>query len=246
MKIIAEKRKINACAFDLGNTLINDTQLTLDALDGMANWLLERSLIESKPSFIVSYEKINYNTSRPFISHTFGEIDFFERTFNELEIYSISPEEALIKYREILLEKIRPDPEVVDTFKLLNKRGIQIALISNESVCRVEAYLKATGLKNCFDTIIVSEGVGIEKPDIRIFKEALNRLHTEANETVMFGDNDIADGACKKLGMFFVLVTGYKNKKWSWEKGNPYPPDYVMEKITPANMEAFLDAIYPL
>ncbi len=100
MKIIVEKRKINACAFDLGNTLINDTQLTLDALDGMANWLLERSLIESKPSFVGAYESINYSTNRPFISHTFGEIDFFERTFKELEIYSISPEEALKKYNK--------------------------------------------------------------------------------------------------------------------------------------------------
>jgi len=243
MKIIAEKRKINACAFDLGNTLSNDTQLTRDALDGMGNWLLERSLIESKPSFVGTYESINYNTNRPFISHTFGEIDFFEKTFKELGIYSISPEEALRKYREILLEKVKPDSQVVDTFRLLKKRGIQIALVSNESVCRVEAYLKATGLKNCFDTIIVSEGVGIEKPDIRIFREALNRLHTEAKETVMFGDNDIADGACKKLGMFFVLITGYKNKKWSWEQGSPYPPDYVMETITPTHMKAFLDAI---
>jgi FMN phosphatase YigB (HAD superfamily) len=83
--------------------------------------------------------------------------------------------------------------------------------------------------------------MGIEKPDLRIFQEALNRLNLKGEEMVMFGDNEIADGASKKLGIFFVLVTGYMNKGWIWEKGNSYPPDYVMEKITKKNMEMFLN-----
>ena len=42
---------------------------------------------------------------------------------------------------------------------------------------------------------------------------------------------------------FFILVTAYMNKNWIWEKGNPYPPDYVMEKITSKYMAAFLDTV---
>lgn len=75
-----------------------------------------------------------------------------------------------------------------------------------------------------------------------IFQEALNRLDVTGEEVVMFGDNDIADGACKQLGITFVLVTGYKNTAWFWEKGNPQKPDYIMEKITRRAVEEFLMA----
>lgn len=238
-----EKRQVTACAFDLGNTLINDTQLASDAIGDMGDWLLDASVIESRQSFLATYTRVNHNTNRPFISHTFGEIDFFEKTFKELAIRAVSPEEALRRYREILIEKIHPDMDIVSSLQLLKEKNIRIALLSNESVSRVDAYMEKTKLRHFFDTIIVSEDIGVEKPDLLIFQEALNRLNVAGEETVMFGDNDIADGAGKNLGIFFVLVAGYKNRDWAWEEGNSYQPDYIMEKITKKNMEAFLDTV---
>jgi putative hydrolase of the HAD superfamily len=236
-----KKRSVKACAFDLGNTLINDTQLARDTIVDMGEWLLNQSLIQSRETFGAIFERVNQDIKQPFISHTFGELDFFEKTFEELAINDISAEEALKKYREILMQKIHPNRDIVDTFQLLKERNIRIALLSNESVIRVDSYMEKTNLNHFFDTIIVSESMGIEKPDLRIFQEALNRLNLKGEEMVMFGDNEIADGASKKLGIFFVLVSGYMNKGWIWEKGNPYPPDYIMEKITKKNMEMFLN-----
>jgi putative hydrolase of the HAD superfamily len=238
-----KNKQLKACVFDLGNTLINDTQLSRDATVDMGDWLLHKSLIQSREAFTTTYEKINHGTKKPFISHTFGEIDFFEKTFNELAVKGFSAEAALEKYRAILLEKIRPDPDIVNTFDLLKQKNIRIALLSNERAGRVDAYMEKTNLTRFFDTIIVSERIGIEKPDPRIFQEALSRLNITAEEMVMFGDNEIADGACKELGIFFVLVTAYKNTGWIWEEGSFYPPDYIMKKITPKEMEAFLDTI---
>lgn len=238
-----EKRHVKACAFDLGNTLTNDTQLSKDTAVEMGGWLLNHSFIPSKEAFLATFEKVNHGTIKPFISHTFGELDFFEQTFKELAINAISAQEALKKYREILIEKIHPDPDIVETFQLLKQKNIRIALVSNESVSRVDAYMKKTNLRHFFDAIIVSEGIGIEKPDLRIFQEASKRLNLKGEEMVMFGDNQIADGASKNLGIFFVLVTGYMNKAWIWEEGNPYPPDYIMEKVTPKDMTAFLNKV---
>ena len=237
------KRPIKACAFDLGNTLINDTQLAGEATRDMSDWLLNKSFIQSRRIFRSTYERINHGTRRPFISHTFSELEFFEKTFAELAVNAISPEAALNKYREILMQKIHPDKDVMDTLQLLRQKNIRTALLSNESVARVEAYLDKTNMRDFFDTIIVSEGIGIEKPDLRFFQEALKRLDTNSEETVMFGDNEIADGASKKLGIYFVLVKAYMTKDWIWEKGNPYTPDYIMEKITKENMAAFLNTV---
>ena len=239
----AKKRRINACVFDLGNTLVNDTRLTKAATAEMGDWLCANAWVESPEVFATTYQGINYRTNRPFISHTFGEPEFFEQTFKALSVDAVSPRDALKKYREILIQNFHPDKDVVEAFRVLKENGIRLALLSNERVGRVDAYMKKTDLSRFFDTIIVSEAIGVEKPDPRIFREALNRLEVKAEETIMFGDNEVADGACSRLGILFVLVTAYKNKDWIWEKGSPFKPDYVMGKISRNEMQAFLDAV---
>jgi FMN phosphatase YigB (HAD superfamily) len=143
-----KKRSVKACAFDLGNTLINDTQLARDTIVDMGEWLLNQSLIQSRETFGAIFERVNQDIKQPFISHTFGELDFFEKTFEELAINDISAEEALKKYREILMQKIHPNRDIVDTFQLLKERNIRIALLSNESVIRVDSYMEKTNLNH--------------------------------------------------------------------------------------------------
>lgn len=234
------KRVIKACVFDLGNTLINDSLLSRNAAEEMSRWLRERGLIASQEDFLATFRRINYGTSKPFISHTFGETEFFQKTFEELGVKAITAEEALKTYRNLLMAMIEPDPGIAETFTFLRERGIRIALLSNERAIRVDAYLEKTRLGPFFDTIVVSESIGVEKPDPRIFQEVLTRLDIRGDEAAMFGDNQIADGASKEWGFLFVLVTAYLNHEWVWEEGQAYPPDHVMGKITPAEMAEFL------
>jgi HAD superfamily hydrolase (TIGR01549 family) len=229
----------------LGNTLVNDTKLFNDAAMDMGDWLLKNAHVQSKEAFLTTYTRINHGTKKPFISHTFGELEFFEKTFDELAVTTISAATSLKKYREILMEKILPDKDIMDAFRLIKERNMRIALMSNESSCRVDEYLEKTKLAPFFDAIIVSERIGVEKPDPRFFEKALHQLNIEGDQMVMFGDNEIADGAGKQLGIFFVLVTAYKNKDWIWEDGNPYQPDHVLEKITQKDMAKFLQTNLP-
>ena len=234
------KRTIRACVFDLGNTLIDDSLLSRNAAEDMSRWLQERALISSREDFLTTFRRINYGTHEPFISHTFGEAEFFQKTFDELAVKAISAEEALKRYRNLLLARIEPDLSIAETFKLLRDKSIRIALLSNERTIRVDSYLEKTKLGPFFDAIVVSESIGVEKPDHRIFQEVLTRLNVRGDEAAMFGDNQIADGASKELGFLFVLVTAYQNHDWVWEEGQPYQPDHVMGKITPADMAEFL------
>jgi len=237
---LTEMKSVNVFGFDLGNTLVNDTKLFNDAAMDMGDWLLKNAHVQFKEAFLTTYTRINHGTKKPFISHTFGELEFFEKTFDELAVTTISAATSLKKYREILMEKILPDKDIMDAFRLIKERNMRIALMSNESSCRVDAYLEKTKLAPFFDAIIVSERIGVEKPDPRFFEKALHQLNIEGDQMVMFGDNEIADGAGKQLGIFFVLVTAYKNKDWIWEDGNPYQPDHVLEKITQKDMAKFL------
>jgi HAD superfamily hydrolase (TIGR01549 family) len=238
--VSSAKRTIKACVFDLGNTLINDSLLSRNAAEEMSRWLQGRALISSQEDFLTTFRRINYGTNKPFISHTFGEAEFFQKTFDELGVKTISAEEALKTYRNLLMARMEPDLGITETFTFLRDKGIRIALLSNERTIRVDTYLEKTKLRPFFDAIVVSESIGVEKPDHRIFQEVLTRLHVRGDEAAMFGDNQIADGASKEWGFLFVLVTAYLNHDWVWEKGQPYQPDHVMGKITPAEMAEFL------
>ena len=238
-------KSVKVFGFDLGNTLINDTKLSKDAALEMGDWLFENAHVPSKEAFLATYTSINHGTKKPFISHTFGELDFFEKTFDELSVTTISASASLKKYRQVLMEKIQPDKDIVNAFQLIKERNIRIALMSNERSCRVEAYLEKTNLAPFFDAIIVSERIGVEKPDLGFFQKALHQLNIEGDQMVMFGDNEVADGACKQLGISFTLVTAYKDRGWIWEDGNPYQPDHVIDKITKKNMAKFLQMVSP-
>ena len=239
----SRKRQVKACVFDLGNTLVNDTLLANTTATELGQWLSANDHLDSANAFVSAYQQINYATNEPFISHTYGELKFFEQTFKALSVDTVSAEQALKKYRKLLIDKFHPDAQIVEAFRFLQHKGIRIALLSNERIARVDAYLEKTDLARYFDTVIVSEAIGAEKPDPRIFTEALTRLKIENHEMIMFGDNEIADGACSQLGIFFVLVTAYKNKTWIWEKGASFAPDYVMEKITREALRDFFDTV---
>lgn len=240
------KEKINTCFFDLGNTLNNDALLTDRAVRAMGNRLKERGYIDSPETFVKTYSSVHEKIRTPFYSHTFGETEFFRITFDELGIEGLSPDTALSMYRDFVIEHTVADNQVVESLDFLSSRGVRCAILSNERSARVQAYLDATGLRPRFDAVIVSETVGAEKPNPEIFHEALRQMNIpreDAGTALMFGDNSIADGACTQHGMVFVLVTGYRTRRWYFEQGEEYTPDYEIEYVTPEALFKLLDSI---
>ena len=232
---------IKGCAFDVGNTLINDTKLVQDSLKDIANWLQRRGIIKQKGLLIATYNKINKSALQPFVSHTFSEEQFFRKTFEELGIKNISSKQVLQKYRQFLINKTKPNNDVIEAFKFLRNRAIKITLLTNERVDRIEAFIRKTALINLLDAVVISEQVRVKKPNPAIFAEASKRLEVKCEEMAMFGDNEITDGGAKCLRIKFVLVTAYKNPEWQWEKGLPIQPDYVIRKIKKKEMEKCLE-----
>jgi len=228
-------------AFDLGNTLVDDARLLSLSIEATAAWLGKLLPPEASGRFAEVYRRVNEATRHPFISHTYGEISFFEAAFRELGITEISPDQALRAYRGFLDGLVEVDPELAPALAYLRESGYRLAIISNERTFRVESFLETTGLRPFFDEVVVSEAVGAEKPDARIFRHAYGLFGIRGEELAFFGDNEIADGACREFGSPFVLVTRYKKAGWGWEEGSPHPPDHVMPRIDRKSLEAFLD-----
>ncbi|MGZ7149227.1 HAD family hydrolase [Bacillus sp. BC08] len=77
------------------------------------------------------------------------------------------------------------------TIHFLNhiKRHFKVGIITNGSTQRQKAKIINTNLNNYFDTFIISEEVGLSKPDNRIFELALNKLNAQPQNTLFVGDD---------------------------------------------------------
>lgn len=68
-----------------------------------------------------------------------------------------------------------------------------LAIVTNNSSAEQYAKLAHLGIANHFKAVVISEEVGVMKPDAAIYFAALDRLGCEPHEAVMIGDNLQAD-----------------------------------------------------
>ena len=100
----------------------------------------------------------------------------------------------------VLFEDVRP------TLVRLEGTGLLLGIVSNFEAW-LEEWFGLHELVETFPVRVISGIEGIEKPDERIYRLALERAGVEAAESVYVGDNpefDVAPPA--SLGMFAVLV----------------------------------------
>jgi putative hydrolase of the HAD superfamily len=74
-----------------------------------------------------------------------------------------------------------------ESLSRLKAAGLRLGVVSN-SDGRVEQALQAAGLREYFDVVIDSALVGLEKPDPRIFRAALDALGVQPDEALYVGD----------------------------------------------------------
>ena len=73
--------------------------------------------------------------------------------------------------------------------------GYRMGLLSNGFKEVQHRKLCSGGIASYFDTLVLSDDIGINKPDPRIFGYALERAGVSAAESVLIGDNPLTDVA---------------------------------------------------
>jgi putative hydrolase of the HAD superfamily len=68
-----------------------------------------------------------------------------------------------------------------------------IGVVTNNLVAEQHDKIRAIGLEGRLDFLVISEGVGVSKPDPRIFRIALARAKSRPKEAVMIGDSWTSD-----------------------------------------------------
>ena len=118
----------------------------------------------------------------------------FQETFKHFDVIAddtaMKLEERYVletPYHTHLIEGTR------ETLIELANRGYKMHIITNGFTESQTIKFAESGLKHFFDVLLCSDEVGVNKPDPKIFRAALKRASAERAESLMIGDNLIAD-----------------------------------------------------
>jgi putative hydrolase of the HAD superfamily len=96
--------------------------------------------------------------------------------------------------------------DVVPVLERLRSAGMTLGIVSNFEEW-LERLLERLGVRELFDVRVISGVEGLEKPDPRIFRLAMDRAGVEPARSVYVGDNPAFDvDPALAVGMFPVLI----------------------------------------
>ncbi|MBE1556776.1 HAD family hydrolase [Sporosarcina limicola] len=197
---------IKAVLFDLDGTLLNRDA----SIERFANAQYEHL-----------YEYVKHIPRKKYVSR-FIELDcrgyvwkdeVYQQMIEEFNLTGLSWEHLLKDYVDHFKNHCVPFPNLSKMLASLKSKSIVLGIISNGKGKFQINNIKALGIENYFETILISEAEGIKKPDPRIFKKALQKLHVSAADCLFVGDhpeNDVK--AAQNVGM---IGAWKKNLQWS-------------------------------
>jgi putative hydrolase of the HAD superfamily len=115
--------------------------------------------------------------------------------------------EIAVDYSRQRDERLCPFPGAIDALRSLRVQGLRLALLTNGAAGAQRAKIERWQLAGYFECIAVEGELGFGKPDVRVYRHALEQLGAAASETWMVGDNlewDVA--APQRLGIAGIWV----------------------------------------
>ena len=97
---------------------------------------------------------------------------------------------------------LRPLDGVVGALRRLQGAGIELACVTNWDV-GIGEQLEKAGLARYLSAVVSSAETGAEKPDPRVFAEALTRLRVQPDRAMHIGDDDADRAGALAAGLRF-------------------------------------------
>jgi HAD superfamily hydrolase (TIGR01509 family) len=124
-------------------------------------------------------------------------------------------------------QKMTVIPGVFDMLDALQGK-YRLAIVSNHYKWLVD-YLKEINLYDYFESVIVSEVVGVEKPNVRIMELVLNELDLPPESCLYVGDHQLDVLCSKQAGMDCAWIARTEAKL---HYSIPFSEDYKIDKVT--------------
>jgi putative hydrolase of the HAD superfamily len=132
-------------------------------------------------------------------------------------------------YTELREERVRPVPGAIQVLRTYRFRGVRTALLTNGSGLFQRRKVERFGLEPLLDVILIEGELGFGKPDVRVFRRALESLEVAPGDAWMAGDNLTADVVpAQRLGLRTIWVD------WAGRglpADAPVQPDRVVQSL---------------
>ena len=109
-------------------------------------------------------------------------------------------------YWSKFLDKMRFKKGFLSFIKRVKEADIKTCIVTDLTEQIQIRKIVKLGLLHDIDFMISSEEAGVEKPDARIFKLALQKLQMTESEVIMIGDHEYRDSGADALGIKTLLL----------------------------------------
>jgi putative hydrolase of the HAD superfamily len=230
---------IKLVAFDLDDCLFDSTGLSerarIKGIDAMINLGLK---VDRKKATEMIQEIV-----KEYGSNSSKHYDYFIIRLKELENMEISFKNqikyiagAVMAYHQEKIDSIRLYDDVKPCLNKLKMKGLKSAIIT-DSPLPIKQYEKILRLNidNFIDLVIISDEIGIRKPNPKLFSYCLNKFKVKGFETIYIGDNlnnDIVPAKINKIHSIYIHRGGKYDFNNTGEEINELnKPDYEIYNL---------------
>jgi YjjG family noncanonical pyrimidine nucleotidase len=200
-------RKYKSVFFDADDTLFDYPRAERAALRACLN---EFRISVEPEIFFNAYRRHNHDLWQEFECGEVDQTTLCVERFRRLAVELAIPGLPLERISSFYLETLAGQPQLLKgalaTVRQLAQK-FPLALITNGIAAVQNRRFAASPIIRHFQAVVISEDVGIAKPDPRIFAPALRAIGVKAAEVLYVGDSITSDmAAARNAGMDFCWL----------------------------------------
>ena len=171
----------------------DETLFTFDSFTGLQRMFLDYSVTFTAEDF-QDYQAVNKPLWVDYQNGAITSLQLHRQRFVGWgEQLNVPPEELNDAFMNAMAEICAPLPGAVSLVNALHGK-VKMGIITNGFTSLQQIRLERTGLRDRFDLLVISEEVGVAKPDPRIFDYALEQAGSpDRSRVLMVGDTAESD-----------------------------------------------------
>lgn len=197
--------------FDLDRTLWDFDKAAHETLSDLFALYVQAHTHYSFQHFYDRYREINSNLWDQYRRHEIPKealrVKRFSLTLEEMGLDRPWIANQLADmYVQVIAEKSYLFPHALETLEYLLTKGYTMAVMTNGFKEVQYHKIERCSLEKYFPHLFISEEIGFNKPDIRIFSHALKKMNVSPDQALMIGDDyevDIVGAAAAGIDQVF-------------------------------------------
>jgi len=212
---------------DADNTLFNYDRAEREALD---ETLAQAAPLVPRERARAAYRTINAGYWKRFEQGATTlaalKVGRFEDLLKALDLEG-DPSKLSDGYLARLAQKAYFLPHARAVVRALSRRA-DLCLVTNGISVVQRGRLALSGIESCFSAVLISEELGVAKPDTRFFQAACDALHLPPSDLLCVGDTPAADVLGARAAGIDACWYAPSGGSWPESAGQP---DYVIRSL---------------